>query len=408
MLLGARQFFERRGAPTPPLPYDAEVEYLEGTGTQWIDTGISGRNGILTRVVGSLTDVDSVNRFFRAYYSNRLQFSSGVSAASNNYFVILNMSGSGNTSVQKDTDWHEFVIQSVSGDCWAKIDGVTVLSGSTIVEAGVGIIHLFQASSTAYSRCKISAFSVRDTSTNELIIDLIPVRKNGVGYMYDRVSGQLLGNAGTGDFVLGPDKPYDYEVAYIERDCSVPWVDDGGTEIEGYFDMSRYSDPSETLGTMRPLEATWSFEPIKVGNIYAIYRMNGFIVRGCAKTNNRTTYTFAGQNGWISNTEGNLDTFHKQRLIYQDGYAKGYIDDILAINVSTGGTTILQSPRVFFNNVSTSSTRFVGKARVKNVRIGSDVDLIPVVKGNAVGFYNKVDGELFLEEQACLSAGPRV
>lgn len=39
MLLGARQFFERRGAPTPPLPYDAEVEYLESTGTQWIDTG---------------------------------------------------------------------------------------------------------------------------------------------------------------------------------------------------------------------------------------------------------------------------------------------------------------------------------------------------------------------------------
>ena len=28
MLLGARQFFERRGAPTPPLPYDAEVEWI--------------------------------------------------------------------------------------------------------------------------------------------------------------------------------------------------------------------------------------------------------------------------------------------------------------------------------------------------------------------------------------------
>ena len=24
----------------PKLPYDAEVEYLESTGTQWIDTGI--------------------------------------------------------------------------------------------------------------------------------------------------------------------------------------------------------------------------------------------------------------------------------------------------------------------------------------------------------------------------------
>lgn len=29
---------------------------------------------------------------------------------------------------------------------------------------------------------------------------------NAVGYMYDRVSGELFGNAGTGAFVIGPDK----------------------------------------------------------------------------------------------------------------------------------------------------------------------------------------------------------
>lgn len=37
------------------------------------------------------------------------------------------------------------------------------------------------------------------------ILDLIPVRVGNVGYMYDKVSGQLFGNAGTGDFILGPD-----------------------------------------------------------------------------------------------------------------------------------------------------------------------------------------------------------
>ena len=36
---------------------------------------------------------------------------------------------------------------------------------------------------------------------------MIPVRKDGVGYMYDKISGQLFGNAaGTGAFVIGPDK----------------------------------------------------------------------------------------------------------------------------------------------------------------------------------------------------------
>ena len=34
---------------------------------------------------------------------------------------------------------------------------------------------------------------------------MIPVRKGNVGYMFDRVSGKLFGNKGTGAFVIGPD-----------------------------------------------------------------------------------------------------------------------------------------------------------------------------------------------------------
>ena len=40
---------------------------------------------------------------------------------------------------------------------------------------------------------------------NNLIEDFIPVRVGQVGYMYDKVSHQLFGNSGTGNFILGPD-----------------------------------------------------------------------------------------------------------------------------------------------------------------------------------------------------------
>lgn len=50
------------------------------------------------------------------------------------------------------------------------------------------------------------SFSVTDATTGELIQDLIPVRKDGLGYMYDSVSGQLFRNQGTGAFLYGPDK----------------------------------------------------------------------------------------------------------------------------------------------------------------------------------------------------------
>ena len=40
---------------------------------------------------------------------------------------------------------------------------------------------------------------------DNVLLDLIPVRKGTIGYMYDKVSGQLFGNAGTGSFILGND-----------------------------------------------------------------------------------------------------------------------------------------------------------------------------------------------------------
>ena len=52
---------------------------------------------------------------------------------------------------------------------------------------------------------KLYSFRIEDDN-NINIIDLIPVRVGTTGYMYDRVSGQLFGNDGTGDFIVGPDK----------------------------------------------------------------------------------------------------------------------------------------------------------------------------------------------------------
>lgn len=204
-----------------------------------------------------------------------------------------------------------------------------------------------------------------------------------------------------------PPLPYDYEVEYIERDCSVPWVDAGGTEIIGYFDLSRYSDPSETIGTMRPLEATWSFEPISTGSLWAIYRQVGLSQRGSMKLSGRTVYSFANAGGAHTAIEGNLEVFHKQRQEYEDGHIMGYIDGVLVFDSQIAGSPKINNLYVMRCPITTSASPYGGKIRISDVRVGSDVYLIPVVKGNAVGFYNMVDGELFLEEQACLSAGPK-
>ena len=49
--------------------------------------------------------------------------------------------------------------------------------------------------------------SCRIYDNNILVRDYITVRRGTVGYLYDRVSGQLFGNAGTGAFGYGNDLP---------------------------------------------------------------------------------------------------------------------------------------------------------------------------------------------------------
>ena len=48
-------------------------------------------------------------------------------------------------------------------------------------------------------------YSVVVRRSGNVIHDFIPVRIGTTGYMYDTISGELFGNAGTGDFTLGPD-----------------------------------------------------------------------------------------------------------------------------------------------------------------------------------------------------------
>jgi hypothetical protein len=56
---------------------------------------------------------------------------------------------------------------------------------------------------TNYFTGAIYSFTI--TEYDQVVHDFIPVRIGSLGYMYDRITGQLLGNVGTGSFRLGPD-----------------------------------------------------------------------------------------------------------------------------------------------------------------------------------------------------------
>lgn len=86
------------------------------------------------------------------------------------------------------------------------IDGVQYPVGACRWNTA-GNFHLFHAGVLNYANdkgrnrlywCKVYEDGV-------LTYDFIPVRYRGVGYLYDKVSGRLFGNQGSGEFVIGAD-----------------------------------------------------------------------------------------------------------------------------------------------------------------------------------------------------------
>ena len=209
----ARQFFSRRAAPAPPLPYDAEVEYLQSTGTQYIDTGVHGRDGLLIKT--EATRDTSVTTGLK-YVFGIMPNPSSIVAVSVNIGTgrvttgLYSVPASTSDSIVSDNSFHTYLLDTTSGDKYASIDDVKIrtLNTSNTGQTTSSIILFGALVNTSHqlSSCRIAAFSINDTTTNQTIIDFIPVRftnelGQSEGAMYDRVSGALFRNAGTGAFL---------------------------------------------------------------------------------------------------------------------------------------------------------------------------------------------------------------
>ena len=67
-------------------------------------------------------------------------------------------------------------------------------------------IHIFGAIDSSHLGLYGKIYYFKISKNNQVLLDLIPVRKGNIGYMFDKVSRSILKNTGTGTFILGPDK----------------------------------------------------------------------------------------------------------------------------------------------------------------------------------------------------------
>ena len=183
-----------------PLPYDAEVEYLESTGTQWIDTGIMPTRTIKSVFDYQLTSQTAGRGLFGSYETSKHYYIYQNSATA----FEVGFGGNESNAFMSDLYLHEIEFNNLT----VLVDGKTVYTGDSYFASYKYTLPLFtiRSGNTIYEGSSAKIFYLEIYDDGVLVRDFIPVRVVTVGYMYDRVSGQLFGNAGTGEFIIGPDK----------------------------------------------------------------------------------------------------------------------------------------------------------------------------------------------------------
>ena len=201
------------------LPYDAEVEYLESTGTQWIDTGYSFNSATdkVELVFELLTTTPNYKWIFGAYDSSK-RFAIGSGDNANRRTFGYNASTSYYSSTYYTDGAHIFLADSTG----ASIDGHKFFRFADFSTTSHIILYSIPIDTpTSCSNARI--WSYKHYRNGTLVRDYIPVRKGTTGELYDRVSGKFAGRHG--DFVLGPDVvPVEYIQVAVANARIIPGV----------------------------------------------------------------------------------------------------------------------------------------------------------------------------------------
>lgn len=191
--IGSRRIF----SDGENLPYDSEVEYIESTGTQWIDTGI-----------GYYADFECTLKL-RRNVSNKALGNARESclqrrSAEQPYWDFC-VNGTHWYSTIPIIEWH--TVSWIGGK--VSCDGEILRAGYN-KPFSAGSMLLFNVPGYGGFQNMIAGCILYDINGN-VVRDFCPVRfineaGEVEGAFYDRVSCAIFRNRGSGEFLIGPDR----------------------------------------------------------------------------------------------------------------------------------------------------------------------------------------------------------
>lgn len=188
--------------------YDSKIRYLGFTGEQYIELPIvPDENTDCIELIFERSEDTAQQRFWIStpygtdtsnVFQSYVNGSKAIGYNNNNVWTYVN-----NNYTVLGLTKHTLRFDYANKKVYLDENEFTISITPRTGEYNILIFGKFSTNATF----KGNLYSIRYWRNNTIIHNSIPVRVNDVGYMYDKVSDTLFGNAGSGSFVLGTDKP---------------------------------------------------------------------------------------------------------------------------------------------------------------------------------------------------------
>jgi hypothetical protein len=201
-----RRFLLESLLKTSRLPSEfQEVEYLESSGTQYIDTGI------VPEISNDVKPIIKIKCKINAISVQQRIF--GVQTVNSQYFQFFNninqlgiqlFNTSYYTSFTQDTNIHEYIFDTQNSLAYQDNNSQTLYFGNG---ESTYNLYLFARNNlgTASQLMKGKIFYFKYYNNNNLVRNFVPCyrKADNVAGLYDLVNGVFYTNAGTGTFIVG-------------------------------------------------------------------------------------------------------------------------------------------------------------------------------------------------------------
>ena len=226
-------------------PYATRLEYIESTGSQWINTQVRGKVGVEAEIdVACVTMNDNTilgcrkdsgnTRFFVVHWANSkwgygletfTYWSPSADIVTGTRYHVLNTIKSGEQS--------SYVNNTQKG---------TIGTKSSSLDTGLDM-YLFAANmyGSAGQQAKARIYSAKIWLDGELKRDFVPCKdENGVACLYDLVSGDYFRNGGSGSFAAGAEIPLGLVVSATS--AAHNWVSANTLVVQAGFPLTLAAD----------------------------------------------------------------------------------------------------------------------------------------------------------------------